>query len=410
MIKFAPLRWKEFEMLSAETYIYDSLWESCSEIHQTRLTAVLDVASGLRKSQNLSLSELGRNLAGEAKLKNKIKKVDRLEGNKALHNELFSLYQGLSGFVFRYITQDMSLPIIVDVCCLKDDREIQMLSAEIALKGRSLPLYREVYKDNESKGRAQNFLKELSLCLPRNRQVVIIMDAGFYEEWFKEIEALGWFWLCRIRGLKSVKLSDTMEWKTVKQLIPTISAKTAHYENALLTKDHERTCRMVTTYRKPKGRKVKTSRGKTTSTVSNGSFSQANKEPWILATNLALEVTPTDIINLYFKRMQIEESFRDVKSHQFGLAGRYVRTSSVHRWGVKMLLAAIVQITYWVIGVIAHSQNKQQYFQANTVKDKKIFSYFTLGRLMIEHDQLNSLAKDPRTLDDIIEQELNRVW
>ena len=397
-------------MLSVETYLYNSLSESCSEIHTTRLNAVLDVATGLRNSQNLSLSELGRNLPGDAKLKNKIKKVDRLEGNKALHNELFSIYQGLSNFVFRYISQDTTLPLLVDICCLKDDREIQMLSAEIALKGRSLPLYREVYRDTETKGRASNFLKELSLCLPRNRQVIIIMDAGFYEEWFNEIELMGWYWLCRIRGGKSVKLSATSEWKSVKELIPEIKAKTSHYEQALLTKEHERTCRVVTTHRKPKGRKVKTSRGKTTSTVSNGSFSQSNKEPWILATNLPLEVTPVDIVNLYFKRMQIEESFRDMKSHQFGLAGRYVRTHCVNRWGVKMLLAAIVQITYWVIGVIAHSQNKQSYFQANTVKDKKLFSYFTLGRLMIEYNQLGTLAPDSRPLQDIIEQELCRVW
>ena len=194
-----------------------------------------------------------------------------------MHDELFSLYQGLSNFVFRYIAHDTTLPLLIDIFCLKDDREIQMLSAEIALKGRSLPLYREVYRDTETKGRAHHFLKELSLCLPRNRQVIIIMDAGFYEEWFNEIELLGWSWLCRIRGGKFVKLSEASEWKTVKELIPEIKSKTAHYEQALLTKEHERTCRVVTTHRKPKGRKVKTSRGKTTSTVSNGSFSQSNK-------------------------------------------------------------------------------------------------------------------------------------
>lgn len=397
-------------MLEIETYLYNSLTTTCPDIHTARLNAVLDVASGLRQSQNLSLSELGRHLPGDAKLKNKIKKVDRLEGNKALHEELFCLYQGLSSFVFTYISQDTSLPLIVDICCLKDDSEIQMLSAEVAMKGRSIPLYREVYRETESKGRAPKFLKELSLCLPRNRQVIIIMDAGFYEEWFKEIEALGWYWLCRVRGTKSVKLSAELGWKTIKELIPSIKSKTTHYEQALLTKDHERQCRIVTTYRKPKGRKVTTSRGKTTSTLSNGSYSQSNKAPWILATNLPLELGPVDVINLYFKRMQIEESFRDVKSHQFGLAGRYVRTRSINRWGVKMLLAAIVQITYWVIGVIAHSQNKQRYFQANTVKDKKIFSYFTLGKLMIEHNQLATLAPDNRPLQDIIEQELDRVW
>lgn len=397
-------------MQEIDIYLYTSLRDSCPTMHITRLNAVLDVAAGLRTSQNLSLSELGRNLPGDAQLKNKIKKVDRLEGNKALHCELFSLYQGLSHFVFTYVSHDASVPLIIDICCLKDDREIQMLSAEIAVKGRSIPLYREVYRDTETKGRAKNFLKELSLCVPRNRQVIVIMDAGFYDEWFKEIEASGWYWLCRIRGTKSVKLSEQLEWRTVQELIPDIKAKTAHYEQALLTKEHKRLCRMVTTYRQPKGRKVKTSRGKTTSSVSNGSYSQANKEPWILATNLPLECKPVEVVNLYFKRMQIEESFRDVKSHQFGLSGRYVRTSSVDRWGVKMLLAAIVQITYWVIGVIAHSQNKQKYFQANTVKDKKIFSYFTLGKLMIEHNQLSSFAPDSRTLQDIIEQELNRVW
>lgn len=243
-------------MLDLETYLHNSLKASCPDIHTMRLNAVLDVASALKNSQNLSLSELGRNLGGDAKLKNKIKKVDKLEGNKALHSELFSLYQGLSHLVFTYISQDTSVPLIVDICCLQDDRALQMLSAEIALKGRSLPLYREVYRDTETKGRAKNFLKELSYCLPRNRQVTIIMDAGFYEEWFKEIELLGWYWLCRIRGTKTIKLSEEHEWKSVKQLIPDIKLKTNHYEHALLTKDHKRPCRMVTTYRKPKDRKV----------------------------------------------------------------------------------------------------------------------------------------------------------
>src|ERR1044071_6072762 len=114
---------REPRMLSsAEHYIYESLAKSCPDIHVARLNAVLDVASGLKHSKNLSLSELGRHLSGEAKLKNKIKKVDRLEGNKSLHTELFTLYQGLSNFVFTYVSQDTNVPLIVDVCCLQDDR------------------------------------------------------------------------------------------------------------------------------------------------------------------------------------------------------------------------------------------------------------------------------------------------
>ena len=38
-----------------------------------------------------------------------------------------------------------------------------------------------------------------------------------------------------------------------------------------------------------------------------------------------------------------------------------------------MSLAAIAQITCWVMGVIAHSQGLQKILQPNTVKDRKYF-------------------------------------
>jgi hypothetical protein len=104
--------------------------------------------------------------------------------------------------------------------------------------------------------------------------------------------------------------------------------------------------------------------------------------------------------------MQIEEAFRAIKSHQFGLAARYIRTEDVNRWGVLMLLAAIVLISYWVIGVIGHSQGMQRLFQADTT-NKRIYSYFTLGRLIIEHNKLSAIPKLKQTLSVIIIQELN---
>ncbi|MCC8399983.1 MAG: palindromic element RPE2 domain-containing protein, partial [Rickettsia endosymbiont of Platyusa sonomae] len=102
-----------------------------------RLNALLDVAEGLRYSQNLSLSAIGRNLSGDSKVKHKIKKVDRCIGivnsgefgarndgatpisnrralsddvtnfssidyNKHLYNEVDSLYSALSYFIFEY--------------------------------------------------------------------------------------------------------------------------------------------------------------------------------------------------------------------------------------------------------------------------------------------------------------------
>jgi hypothetical protein len=395
----------------SEKLLFKALAEGCPFIHENRLNAVLDVSMALKNSQNLSLSQIGRSLKGSSDIKHKIKKVDRLEGNTKLHEELGDLYQGLSSFVFTYLFQDPSLPIVIDVCFMKDDRAIQMLSAEVASKGRTIPLYRKVFKEGELKEQTQDFLKELRQCIPKERTVVIIMDAGFYCEWFKTIESFNWYWVCRVRQGKSFKFLNEPTWLTVRKFIPDVKEKTTNYEQILLTRRHQHLCRLVTTRRLPKGRVLKDTRGNSHGRNGSGRYRTSGREPWLLATNLPChKYKATEIVTFYTKRMQIEESFRDLKSHQFGLCARYIRTKCIHRWGVKMLLAAIVQITYWVIGVIGHSQGMQKIFQANTVKDKKIFSYFTLGKLIIEHERISQIIFDESNLAQIVQQELNRKW
>ncbi len=156
-----------------------------------------------------------------------------------------------------------------------------------------------------------------------------------------------------------------------------------------------------------KGRKSKVSRGRSSSKAANGCYSLAAKEPWILATNLSPEThKASEIVKLYAKRMQIEESFRAIKSHRFGLSGRYVRTLDVNRWGVLMLLAAIVLVSYWIVGIIGHSQGMQKIFQVNT-SNKRQFSYFTLGKLIIEHDKLTEIIPLNQSFSAIIDQELS---
>ncbi len=58
--------------------LYDELESTCPGIHATRLEAFLDVASALQRSQNLSLSAMGKHLSGNVERKHKIKKVNRL--------------------------------------------------------------------------------------------------------------------------------------------------------------------------------------------------------------------------------------------------------------------------------------------------------------------------------------------
>lgn len=298
--------------------------------------------------------------------------------------------------------------MIIDICFLQDNNNIQMLSAEISSKGRSLPLYREIFNAGELKGRAKQFLSKLSECIPSDKKILVIMDAGFGEDWFKEIESYNWYWLSRIRQGKNIKINDKQI--KVKEFIDSIDIKAKCYNDAaiLVKRDHQ--CRIITKKNYTVSTRKKSLKLPKNYNAHRGRFSRSVTEPWILATNLPLEYKTVSILNFYKKRVQIEESFRDTKSHRYGLGARYARTKCIYRWGVKMLLASIVQIVLWVIGIIGHNKNFQKKIQANTVKDKKLFSYFHLGQLITEHNMIEDLGINYKDIPLIIEQELARKW
>lgn len=390
--------------------LFFHLGEFCPEIHTKRLQAVMDVATGLQHSQKLSISAIGRHLKSDAKLKHRIKKVDRLLGNKHLYSELSDIYSGLSQYVFKYIAQDKISPIVIDLCFLKDDQDIQMLSAEIATQGRTVPLYREVFEKGQLKGREKEFISKLGLCIPEGRDVLIIMDAGFGDSWFAAIETKNWYWLVRARSGKYVKLSEHEDWQEASELFSQIGTRAKCYENAYITKNQPRACRIITKNGSSISKRKKPMKLPRNYNAANGNYQRLSKEPWLLATNIPKKYNTTQVLNAYKKRMQIEESFRDIKSIRYGLGGRQVETRCIYRWGIIILLAAIAQISLWIIGVIGHSQGFQKEFQSNTVKDKKVFSYFYLGQLIVEFNKLNELIFDYEDLPKLIETELARAW
>ena len=396
--------------MSIDELLFFHLEDFCPEIHAKRLQAVMDVATAIQQSQQLSISAIGRYLKSDTQLKHRIKKVDRLVGNKHLYSELGSIYMGLSQYVFKYIAQDKLSPIVIDLCYLKDNQDIQMLSAEVATQGRTLPLYRDVFEKGELKGREKEFIAKLFVCLPEGRDVLIIMDAAFGDNWFEAIESQKWYWLVRARSGKYIKLSDGAQWQEASELFNPIGPRAKCYEEAYITKNQPRACRVITKKGSTLSKRKKPAKLPRNYNAANGNYQRLAKEPWILATNLPKNYTTTQVLNAYKKRMQIEESFRDIKNTRYGLGGRQIETRCIYRWGTFMLLAAIAQITLWIIGVIGHSQGFQRVFQSNTVKDKKVFSYFYLGQLIVEFNKLNELIMDYKNLPQLIQSELDRVW
>ena len=51
--------------------------------------------------------------------------------------------------------------------------------------------------------------------------------------------------------------------------------------------------------------------------------------------------------------MQIEETFRDLKSPAYGLGLRNSRTSNPERFDIMLLIALMLQLSFWLAGVHA---------------------------------------------------------
>ena len=105
----------------------------------------------------LTLTAIGRNLSGKAKVKHKIKRVDRLLGNTKLHVDLINIYQAIAQSIYT------SLPYLVIAvdwsgCCRSD---YHLLRASLVVDGRSLPIYNMIVetKDLETKQSHRQFFR-----------------------------------------------------------------------------------------------------------------------------------------------------------------------------------------------------------------------------------------------------------
>lgn len=75
------------------TILHDLLQYQCPNLHQTRLSSLMVAVKSFLDGQQLSLTELGRNVTGRVAAKNNIKRIDCLLGNRALYQERLDIYR-----------------------------------------------------------------------------------------------------------------------------------------------------------------------------------------------------------------------------------------------------------------------------------------------------------------------------
>jgi hypothetical protein len=357
------------------------LEHSLVDVHKRRRESVWRAVEALIVGGQLSLTALGRSMSGPTSDKHRIKAADRLLGSAAIHDAVRLFYCALACQLLRHTASPI---VAVDWTGAGADHYV--LSAQLCFEGRALPLYDQVFPREHVGNQKfhEQFLRELATVIPPDCKPVIVTDAGFRTPWFDAVAARGWDFIGRIRD--TTKFFNQQQWIPAKSLYAMARSKPRDLGWLWLTRYKPREYRLILS-KQPmiKGRKRTTRKGTAGRRNTDIKASAAAREPWLLTTSLSCSCKY--VLHAYGLRMQIEQSFRDRKNYRHGWSSHLARTECSKRMSVLLLIAALASLAVQLVGLAAERYGVQRHFQANTVKKRRVLSFFVLGRFVIRNQR-----------------------
>lgn len=351
--------------------------------HAARATALVRVVQALVMGGKAALTHLGRNRAGDARVKHHIKAVDRLLGNEHLQREIAAVYRAIAQTLLAGVARPVLTVDWSDFEC-GGSRKWALIQAAVPIGGRAVVVYTRVFpfKRYNSPGAHREFLAGLKAVLPEDCRPVVVTDAGFRGPWFRAVEALGWDWVGRIRNKIKYLNEDTGRWCFSNSLYPLATPVTRYVGNVVLSprRGYRFNLYLVRAHAPARGGRRRSNNRRPNAKM----YRKLHRAPWLLATSLAHEPGRDERIKkLYALRMQIEETLRDAKSHRFGFGVRYARSNSARRIEVLLLLVALGTLALWLVGLAGRARDQARSLQANTVRDRNVLSTPFIGRLLL---------------------------
>lgn len=304
--------------------IEDTLEEKFTELRRTVVKnlayLVIALVIVLRTPRGwygkLSLSGISRGMCTEANAKSRYKRLHRFLDNPHFQSEQLS--SGLLELVVGKKIPSL-LPLIVDQTAMGD---IQVITGSYPVEGRSVPLAMATFEYRELEASQniveEDFLKKLARSIPKETQVVWIMDRG-YGRASLLVFCRKQKWLYIIRGRSHVKVQYQEQGKIKRMSLGRLKHRQGvarRYRNVLYHGIIKEKVDIIV-YRE-----------------------RGFKEPWFLLVPAGSEdVLPTElVVSWYRARMRIEVSFRDFKSW-LGVRGLRLKVRRAQR--LSRLLAAL---------------------------------------------------------------------
>jgi len=232
----------------------------------------------------------------------------------------------------------------------------------------------------EAKATHDVFLDELKKVIGEHSCVYIVTDGGFLTPWYSKVRELGWHMVGRLRGTMKCKRENQSQWQTLKQLRADASATPAPLGKTRLTQYSSTACDafLHLYHGNQKGRK-----GNSRFTKDTKMYKNLAKEPWLIATS-DQSLSSKQAVELYGKRMQIEQNFRDDKSTQYGFSWRFSKSTGIERMSTLCLIASLAATALWFVGREAERRRWHTKFQANSIKHRRVLSFLTLAKQVVK--------------------------
>lgn len=319
-------------------------------LSQVKTLSVL--VSAMLGVQRVSLANLGRAMAGDAK--HAIKRADRFLGNGR-----FEVSDGMRGLVGQLLKRKRfkRKPLVVSFDWVQV-RTFHTLMAAAVFKGRAVPLVWASFTD-KVQGKSQNpleygLLTLLRSMVPDKVRIIVLADRGFGRtELGRHCQQLGLSYVVRIQSKVWIK-ADRYEGKLAGYPLKAGQRK-------LLRDVEYRQSRPVVQHVAMHWKK-------------------GCDDPWSLMTNLQGDAR--QICDLYARRFDIEEMFRDAKNKRNGWALRDIQIKSAKRFERLLLILAWAYVLLVGLGLWAKARYPAQRWCSNNRKDE--CSAYTVGRTMLD--------------------------
>jgi len=390
--------------MHAHLIIQDLLCKHCPQVHAKRRQCLAKVVEACIHS-GLTLLRLSQALASRCSLKHRIKCCDRLLSNRHLYKEKEAIYGAMARSI---IESEGFVGIVIDWSDLLRDGSAHLLRAAVIVKGRAFTLYEQVFSDQDyaTPSVHRQFLLTLRELLPDDCRSVLITDAGFRAPWFKLASELNFEWIGRIRNRDMVCAQGADAWNGCKTWYPQAKSYPRSLGQFEYVRSNPIACRLVIYKRPQKKRHRKTAFG----TNARSKVSLANRaaqiEPWLLACSPSLaSLSAKRIVDLYAGRMQIEQTFRDVKNPQWGMGLSDSQTTRLCRLNILLLIGTLATFALWLIGLAAqHTGYKVIY--GSKKKAANTLSIISLAKSWIKEkagaQSRPALAAALRALTDLV--------